>query len=381
MKRGNKQKGIEIIDESDIDDSNQLVNLAEPSDKQNEKKAEKLNVMNLNHLDVNSYKRIARYLTPMDTIALTKCCRTLFYSFMPFAVRDVFAAILRDDKESLHEMLNNQPLLLNQRGYSKNAITNDFTSKICSNMTAYQVALATLDVAAVTAMRKIYVHDEVHQKELENQKNELFPNGCRAHCASQASFDLSELARVITASSDQEVKAAIDKEKNNSRLNRSLNQFRQDFARQSREEKIFNPQHIINAFEVFTDHLDRWDKNKRDLFMYQVLGYMQRFLPAAILKDIAQGIFHQVDEDEVVRDSFQFRSGEGEIYPFEPNSGLGFDYVVFDGKAQRNIAYSSAGYSIMKLEFRAFEKYMTNKTVLIDFMHTKPREAMSLSVV
>lgn len=135
-------------------------------------------------------------------------------------------------------------------------------------------------------MLKKYMNPE----EATRQYHEVFPEGHEKYFASQTPFDFGVLLDVITQSSEAELEAALAKQRNDSRLCQTLNQFRVAFTERSQQEKVFNSQHLIKALQLHEENFHRWNWNQRDLFWRQVIGYVQRFLPANIAQDVPRGL-------------------------------------------------------------------------------------------
>jgi hypothetical protein len=107
------------------------------------------------------------------------------------------------------------------------------------------------------------------------------------------------------------------------------------FTKRSNQEAVFNPQHLIKAFELYDEKYNNWSENQQDLFWRQVIGYVQRFLSANIAMDFAQGLYARVENKEKSNRSFNFTYGGGSIFPLALDSsltGLGYNCAVdFDG--------------------------------------------------
>jgi len=93
---------------------------------------------------------------------------------------------------------------------------------------------------------------------------------------------------------------------------------------------VFNLRHLLKAFKLYDSQFNAWSWNKRDLFWRQVVGYVQRFLPANVAMDFAQGLYNRVENKEKSERSFKFNYGDGSIFPptFGSFSGLGFEYAA-----------------------------------------------------
>lgn len=237
----------------------------------------------------------------------------------------------------------------------------DYSQRTISQVTPFQAALCTQDEVACEILGK-HMTDE----EIVCQFNEIIPEGIEAHFASQTPFDFSELVDVITNSrredgTDEDVCAALKKQENDSLLCETLKKFRNNFTDRSAQEKVYNPQHLIRALQLYDENFVRWNWNQRDLFWRQVVGYVQRFLPANIAQDFAQGLIYRVNQNENANHSFKFRFGGGSIFPLNFNSGLGFDWAVgmspqpgARGGGNTRAWFGYCGWDI-------FSKYMSNK--------------------
>ena len=176
--------------------------------------------------------------------------------------------------------------------------------------------------------------------EIIRQYNEIFPEGMQAHIASQTPFDFSLLVDVISQSSSDDAIAASNMEENDSLLCRTLSQFRVDFSHRSHQEKIFNSQHLIKIVEFFDEKHKQWDYFQQEIIWNQVVGYVQRFLPANIAQDFAYGLRDLSKKSNQMVRSFILRKDDDNrsMYPLNFNSqvGLGFDYAAAtDGSSHR----------------------------------------------
>ncbi|PJD91451.1 MAG: hypothetical protein CK424_06450 [Legionella sp.] len=168
------------------------------------------------------------------------------------------------------------------------------------------------------------------EEDMQNQYQDIFPTGHKSYYATQTPFDFSQIINAINLSDDADIQKALNLELPNiTELWSNLVRFRANFAQHSYQEAVFNPQHLIKAFELYDSNFAQWSWNKRDLFWRQVVGYVQRFLPANIAMDVAQGLHYRVEMEEPAQRSFNFRVGGGAIYPPGVGSfgGIGFEYA------------------------------------------------------
>ena len=239
-------------------------------------------------------------------------------------VNPIVLAVVLGNLNQTETLIAQKPELASAKGSAR-----DYSRRPVSDVTPLQAALCAWDDEMWEMLEKYMVSEEVAR-----QYQEIFPEGHEKYFADQTPFDFSVIVNAITQSSAADVQAALHKKPNGSHLSQTLNQFRTDFTALSYQEKVFNPKHLIAALELHGQQFDNcWDWHKRDLFWRQVIGFTQRFLPANIAQDFAQGLYDRVDEKEKSRRSFDFRFRGGSIYPliFDSLSGLGFDYGVPGG--------------------------------------------------
>ena len=202
----------------------------------------------------------------------------------------------------------------------------DYSRRKVKQKTAFQAALCAMD-DELCAMLAKYMPKE----EMARQYQEIFPEGHDAYYQKQTPFDFSQIVEAISQSSDADVQKALSLElPNQTVLWSGLEQFRADFTQRSSQETVFNPQHLLKAFELYDSQFDRWSWNQRDLFWRQVVGFVQRFLPANSAMDFAQGLYNRVEAMEKSKRSFNFTFGGGAIFPpsFDSFSGLGYEFAA-----------------------------------------------------
>lgn len=233
-------------------------------------------------------------------------------------------AIAYGDLKKSEELLQAHPDLLKSLLTEKVTVL-DYSRRKVKQKTAFQAALCAMD-DELCAMLAKYMTEE----EMQNQYQDIFPTGHKSYYATQTPFDFSQIFNAIHQGDDADIRKALSLElPNDTGLWEQLKQFRVNFTQHSCQEVVFNPQHLIKAFELYDGIFKQWSWNQRNLFWRQVVGYVQRFLPANIAMDVAQGLYYRVEEKEPARRSFNFREGGGAIYPAAVDSfaGLGFEYT------------------------------------------------------
>lgn len=61
-------------------------------------------------------------------------------------------------------------------------------------------------------------------------------------------------------------------------------------------ETLFNSLHLIKAFDIDNKQFNAWSWGQRNLFWSQVIGYIQRFLPAYYAQAFCQRLYSIVEE-------------------------------------------------------------------------------------
>lgn len=242
-------------------------------------------------------------------------------------ISPLLLAVVQGDETKV-KRIGNSALVCSTRG-----VATDYSKRGIQGLTPFQAALCHGDVEMCEMIKKEFFSQlNEGQAEMEKQFNAVFPNGIEAHVKMQQDnvFDFNEILQAIIHAPENEVTAALDKAfDNNLPLHQALEKFRKAFTEKSLSEIVFNPYHLLKAFETYNaefDNLGNWDK--RDLFWRQVIGFVQRYLPACMLQAFAQGICGIVEEKEPLRRSFQFKLHDESILPANAFSGLGFDWAA-----------------------------------------------------
>lgn len=155
----------------------------------------------------------------------------------------------------------------------------------------------------------------------------------------QPAYDFSSLLQMIKDAPKDAVKAALNCRFDEKKypLHAALAQFRQDFApREITEGMHFNYNNLLEAFRVYAAEFNNLnsasdgDYTKGDLFWRQVIGYIERLLPACDRQASAQGIYSIIETNEALNRSFNWRLGGG-TFPHTVGesscSGLGYEYA------------------------------------------------------
>ena len=142
----------------------------------------------------------------------------------------------------------------------------------------------------------------------------------------------------------------------------------------------FNYANLLEAFKVYAREFDKLNSSgnnydKCDLFWRQVIGYIQRGLPACDRQAFAQGLYQITHEKKPLNRSFGFTYGGGD-FPItqgdESRSGLGYEFGARANWDERG------GSAVDARDGRGgFSKLMSNKSFKLAKPMQPPREKHS----
>jgi hypothetical protein len=237
----------------------------------------------------------------------------------------ILLSVMQGNEIKVKERLEINPgLLTSTLGEAK-----DYSGRDIKELTPFQAALCSGDVEMCEMMKTYFDKIKNGNEEIKKQSKAIFPEGIDAHVKKQQEnvFDFNEIMKVIINANGDEATSALNKKFDKKlSLHQALEKFRTAFTEKSLSEIVFNPTHLLKAFEMYNtefNNLNNWDK--RDLFWRQVIGFVQRYLPACMLQAFAQGIYGIVEENEKLRRSFDFSYSGSSILPLEAEDRLGFD--------------------------------------------------------
>lgn len=314
------------------------------------------------------------------------------------AVNEILQNVVYGNKEAvrtaLEELKNNNPALLQTVLISTatQPIT-DYSGQSIVDQTLLKAAACAGDVAINPGEREMceMIASYLPPDEIAIQFSELFPEGVEAHEIEQqrSAFNFDAILAAISAASPADLNAGLNKtgaeftQSDSARakpdhelsLIEALNRFREQFALHSRSEKIFNPHHLLRAFEVYNAFNDQCtrdrsdpDYKKRDLFWRQIIGYIQRFMPACYAQAFSQGLYHLVKVDhsdswrpETFRRDLNLRCDNFSYFPlpFDSRSGLGFDFAV----AWAGSKSLTGSADSLECVMRFFQKILSSKNI------------------
>ena len=246
---------------------------------------------------------------------------------------------------------------------SDTGTVRDYSDRIITGMTLLQAAAAAGDIEMCLMLK-----DYLSPDEFAAQLSEIFPDGIEANDAmlqenSKRDFEpiLQAVKQAILAECNPDpsnrnpddpnnnLNVALKNQDNGSALCLALEEFRRQFSAISNNEKIFNPQHLLRAFEVYNTLWDECEHNsndrdyrKRNLFLRQIIGFCQRFVPACYAQAFSQGLYYLVKmcerdswHSETFKRNLKLKCDNFSYFPIllDSRSGLGFDFSIYVGAA------------------------------------------------
>ena len=243
---------------------------------------------------------------------------------------------------------------------SDTGTVKDYSDRTITGMTLLQAAAASGDIEMCLMLKKYMAPEEV-----ATQLAEIFPDGIEANdvmLQENSKRDFEPILQVVKQAilaernpdpnnpgdSNNNLNVALKNQDNGSALCRALEEFRRQFSAISNNEKIFNLQHLLRAFEVYNALWDQCERDssrkykEHDLFWRQIIGYTQRFMPACYAQAFSQGLYYLVKmcerdswHSETFKRNLKLKCDNFSYFPIllDSRSGLGFDFSIYVGAA------------------------------------------------
>jgi len=267
------------------------------------------------------------------------------------AVNPIIQDIVNGQREAARKKLdalkNSNPALLRTvLTATATQPVSDYSGRTFENMTLLEAAACVGDTAVNAGYQGMceiilsYFESDISAKKITaKQLQTIFPNGVTAHVKEQAQieniFDFFPIIVAIDKASPTAVSNALEKngaslaEKNGAQLksdweltlDEALNRFREQFKQCALNEKIFNPQHLLKAMQLYDAQYNAWSQDQRDLFIRQVIGFVQRFLPPNDAQIFLCSLNNLVKSNNPVPDQINH-------FYSDTCNGLGFDYMI-----------------------------------------------------
>jgi hypothetical protein len=184
-------------------------------------------------------------------------------------------------------------------------------------LTPLEAAICAYDLDMVRMIKEV-LHDKLQSGvklsfdpdlEIQRQFEKVFPYGIGykeiAHKSEAQEFKtstLNEIFSAINAATDEEVEFELKNPEKNisgSLLNTALNKFRAEFTATSNLDPVFNPFYLLMAFNFYNEKFNKYWSSRHRLFWSQVIGYIQRQLPACFSQAISEHMESTYDADDL----------------------------------------------------------------------------------
>lgn len=284
--------------------------------------------LSLKDLPVEIHEQIAKYLPAGDLLRMTQTSKLMFFYYNNLLQKRLLSHIVKGEEAQALEIIEGRPGLLLMRSDA-----TDYSGRCYKGFTAFQAALLCHDVTLWKKIMPYFDKLDNGKEEKVKQFKELFPEGI----PEQKPYDFSSLNAVFVRSSDDDIKAAINKEDNTTEIYQALKDFRKNFRDLAIKELFFNPSHLLKASTFFLELQDE----RRLLYTHRVMGYIQRFLPACYAQAFCQGIYSIVNNRKPLErslvikhlDPFKFdesppKENEKTVY-FYPLGGPADDFAIY----------------------------------------------------
>jgi hypothetical protein len=253
--------------------------------------------------------------------ALAQTCRRFYQILEPqlnLQAKQLLLHVLQGDAANAEKMFTINPeLLFIEATASEYAAGIDEAGNAVHRIvraSPYRAALGAGDKDLLTKMEvhfdKVGNFGTTHNPQSKTgwemakvQFYEQFPNGIVDYPESAYYAKFNALAAAITADlvlrQTQDYIPAIVK--NPSETTKSLLvQLRNDFLPKEAVTSghHFNLNHLLKAFEVYNAHWDKWNWNQRSLFWCQVIGYVERLVPAVDAQAFCMGLYYLLEQKQ-----------------------------------------------------------------------------------
>jgi hypothetical protein len=276
-----------------------------------------------------------------------------YRQFKQTKLKSLLEGILRADPKAVQDIIEEYPILLLEKLEEKEFVVGPSGHKVYSNLTPYQVALVQEDtqLAAMIKNQLILVADE---NKANAEYNEWFKQGwedeeqkrwdpifTQLDTLTTAVCDTKPESGDITSSGHPNYKLTV---REGSAVADALAKFRSLLDATLNEVTIgrhFNPGILLKAFDIYdkryTDLGDNWSDPRAMLFWQQVIGSIQRIMPANYVQAFCDGLEKtagKLEKGEPQGRAFKFDvfdSGHWVPSDFYPLSGsrLGFDFAIY----------------------------------------------------
>jgi len=207
---------------------------------------------------------LSKFLKSNDFSKLTKTCKNFYKLYnnplVYIRVQQLLKHVILGEQKEVIKIIKINPELIFLKGNAK-----DYSGRNISNVSAFQLAWGAYDsrmLYAIFPYAKLVLN---FRKKLLSQIDERFAEEKNIE---SIVYDYTNLINAITAL-------------NHSKVNQEYLAFRSYFLQNENQQGYhFNIKNLSRAYEAFYNKFDRWSIQKRTFFWVNVIGYLQRMIPA-----------------------------------------------------------------------------------------------------
>lgn len=255
---------------------------------------------------------------------LTQTCKRIHPFFQPalteLRLKQLLQHIAYGQEDEAKKIIASNPNLLMMQGTA-----TDYSGNTIEDVTPLTLTRGADDIGMLEML--LSYSDRLPDKgnEALKQMQEKFPESK----GEEKPYDFNPLVAAITANND---------------VDAALSKFREDFKpRVIKQGKHCNPQALLSAMQAYDDNYEDiynpWSGDQCSLFWRQVIGYLQRMLPACYAQAFCQGLKNVCNGREPLKRSLKLNDGKS-FYPLHPTlpAGIGFEFGVFSYYGEDSLA-------------------------------------------
>ncbi len=310
------------------------------------------------------------FLNPSDLAALARTFRGNHHAYQPDlnlpASKKLLQHVVLGQQKAAEEMIAANPSLLLIESEAE-----DYSGRIIVG-TAFQASLGAGDSLMWEMMKPYFLEirelqeqaqkeqvdiSELARLEMLKQYNKQFPGDIEQETAIDLMPFYEALVIAITNDADNGEVAITD--------------FRTQL--ESSGKKVnkghhFNMQHLIAVMTAYVDNFERLDSwANRDTFWIEVIGFVQRQIPAHFAQAHCSGLKSVADNPSTLKRCLKFYKGGRRFFPVLQNRGLGFSFAVYSGNGRGRLHHLRRAPSFVDGALPMLKNYVKQKqTQLLD---------------
>ena len=321
-------------------------------------------------------------------IAFTKTCKYFYLAFQP-SLREALDVRLKPLLQAVvygnpHEVENR--IKVNRSLLFYSGTVEDYSGRTIEG-TALRMALGAEDVSrlehkgeGMAEMIESYLVQLPNGKqEIIKQKKKQFDKNYLATEEKNAQEDLEALHQIVNAIEHAGPGHIIENAKQeliiSPELDLELKKFRKYLDIKLHHVvstgKHFNTQILVAALDLYNKKYEifgGYNSNKNNLFFRQVIGYIQRFLPACVAQAFCQSLYLVEESNKPLKRKLTFLNGPA-YYPLDSNPllRLGYNFAggvmggVMHVERKASMFHPSFFQKLSKAKAEAMQQYMPSK--------------------